>query len=152
MKKIAVASDHAGFDLKNKIKNHLVELGYDPKDFGTFSTESCDYPDFAHPAAESVINGECYMGVAICMTGNGMQMTLNKYPEIRAALCWLPRLGELARQHNDANFLVLPAGFISPEEAFEITDAFFSTDFEGGRHERRVKKISKNISFEGEIL
>ena len=152
MTRIALASDHAGFSLKEEIKKYLEKKGFEVVDFGTHSTESCDYPDFAHPAAKSVITGECEKGVAICFTGNGMQMTLNKYPEIRAALCWLPKLGSLAREHNNANFLVMPAGFITPEVAFEITDAFFSSDFEGGRHLRRVNKITDRISMEGEVL
>lgn len=151
MKKIALASDHAGFNLKEIIKYHLEETGYEVKDFGTFSTDSCDYPDFAHPAAQSVVTGECEMGVAVCSSGNGMQMTLNKYPQIRAALCWLPELAALARQHNNANFLVLPANFISVDEGLKITDTYFSSDFEGGRHERRVNKIPRKISVEGEI-
>ena len=152
MKKIAIASDHAGYLLKETVKNHLQKSGFEVIDFGTSSTESCDYPDYAHPGAQSVVNGECVMGVAICFTGNGMQMTLNKYPEIRAALCWLPQLGALARQHNNANFLVMPAGFISQEDALEIVDTFFSSEFEGGRHLRRVNKIPRNISVEGELL
>ena len=152
MKKIAIASDHAGFQLKETVKAYLQEKGYDIEDFGTFSTDSCDYPDFAHPAAQSVVNGKCDAGVAICFTGNGMQMTLNKYPRIRAALCWDAPLGALARQHNDANFLVMPAGFISTEKALEIVDAFFSSDFEGGRHLRRVNKIPRTVSVEGEVI
>ena len=152
MKKIALASDHAGFNLKESLKLHLESMGYEVSDFGTFSQESCDYPDFAHPAAQAVVKGTCDKGVAICGSGNGMQITLNKYPEIRAALCWLPELAALARQHNDANFLVLPARFITEEEAIEITDTFFSSDFEGGRHIRRVNKIPRNISVEGEVM
>ena len=150
MKKIAIASDHAGFLLKEEVKKHLIDSGYEVKDFGTYSTESCDYPDFAHPAAQSLIKGECDLGVAVCSSGNGMQMTLNKYPEIRAALCWAPKLAALARKHNNANFLVLPANFISTEEAMQIVDTFFTSDFEGGRHERRVNKIA--IPVEGEIM
>ena len=152
MKKIAIASDHAGYDLKEIIKRHLLENGYEVKDFGTYSKDSCDYPDFGHPAAQSVVNGECDLGVGICSSGNGMQMTLNKYPEIRAALCWLPQLAALARQHNNANFLVLPASFISVDEAIEITDTYFSSEFEGGRHLRRVNKIPRKIDVEGEVM
>ena len=152
MKKIAIASDHAGFRLKTVIKNRLTEKGFEVIDFGTHSEESCDYPDYAHPAAVSVASGKCDMGIAICFTGNGMQMTLNKYSKIRAALCWLPRLAELARQHNDANFLVMPAGFIDEDTALKITDAFFEAEFEGGRHLRRVNKISSTISLEGEVV
>ena len=154
--KIAVCSDHAGFKLKESVKSHLLDKGYEIDDFGTHSLDSCDYPDFAHPAARSVINGECSFGVAVCSSGNGMQMTLNKYREIRAALCWLPQLSALARQHNNANFLVLPANFISQELGLEITDTFFSSDFEGGRHARRVAKITgeldNRIDVEGEVM
>ena len=145
---IAMSSDHAGFSLKEKIKSHLLSLGYEVKDFGTFSEDSCDYPDFAHPAALAVEKGECDFGIGMCGSGNGMQMTLNKHQGIRAALCWLPELASLARQHNDANFLVLPARFITDEEALKITDAYLNADFEGGRHLRRVEKIP----VEGEVL
>lgn len=141
MKKIAICSDHAGFNLKEKVKRHLEEKGFEVKDFGTYTTDSCDYPDYAHPAARSVVSGESDFGVAICYTGNGMQMTMNKYPEIRAALCWQPELGRLARGHNDSNVLVMPAGFISEEMALAIVDTYFASDFEGGRHARRVGKI-----------
>ena len=150
--KIALASDHAGYELKEKVKSHLLSQGFEVKDFGTFSKESCDYPDFGHPAAQSVVRGECELGVGVCSSGNGMQMTLNKYPEIRAALCWLPQLAALARQHNNANFVVLPANFISPELGLEIVDTFFTSEFEGGRHERRVSKIARKIDVEGEII
>lgn len=140
-KTIAMASDHAGYDLKESIKKYVESLGYKVKDFGTFSSESCDYPDFAHPAALAVESGECDFGIAMCGSGNGIQMTLNKHQGIRAALCWLPELAALARQHNDANFLVLPARFVSEEEAKKIVDAYLSASFEGGRHLRRVEKI-----------
>ena len=136
-----MASDHAGYDLKESIKKYVESLGYKVKDFGTFSSESCDYPDFAHPAALAVESGECDFGIAMCGSGNGIQMTLNKHQGIRAALCWLPELAALARQHNDANFLVLPARFVSEEEAKKIVDAYLSASFEGGRHLRRVEKI-----------
>lgn len=151
MSKIALASDHAGFELKEKLKSFLTEKGFEPEDFGTDSSSSCDYPDFAHPAAQAVESGRCDFGIAMCGSGNGMQMTLNKHQGIRAALCWMPELASLARQHNDANFLVLPARFITTDEAFEIVDAFLSASFDGGRHERRVKKIPKDISVEGEV-
>ena len=150
--KLALACDHAGFELKEFIKPYLREKGYDIKDFGTFTSESCDYADFAHPAAEAVERGECKMGIGICGSGNGIQMTLNKHQGIRAALCWLPELASLAVQHNDANFLVLPARFISKEEALKIIDAYLAATFEGGRHERRIKKIPLNISIEGEVM
>lgn len=139
--KIAFASDHAGFALKQHLIQLLKERGYETVDFGTFSEESCDYPDFAHPAARAVELGECDLGVCMCGSGNGIQMTLNKHQGIRAALCWLPELASLARQHNNANILVLPARFISQEEADKTVDAFFSAEFEGGRHQRRIDKI-----------
>ena len=150
MKKIAIASDHAGFHLKERVKNHLLEKGYEVKDFGTTSEASCDYPDYAHPAAQSVINNQCDLGIAICGTGNGMAMTLNKYPQIRAGLCWAPEIASLIRQHNDANFLVLPARFISEDVAINITDTYLSTDIEGGRHLKRINKIPNHIRVEGE--
>ena len=150
--KIALASDHAGYELKEFIKGYLEQRGYEFEDFGTYSTESCDYPDFAHPAAKAVEDGVCEMGIGTCGSGNGMQITLNKHQGIRAALCWLPELGSLARQHNDANFLVLPARFISMVEAADIVDAFLKATFEGGRHERRVKKIPVGIPVEGEVF
>lgn len=138
---IAMASDHAGFQLKEIIKNYVESLGYKVKDFGTFSEDSCDYADFAHPAAEAVEKGEYPFGIAMCGSGNGIQMTLNKHQGIRAALCWNPELARLAKQHNNANFLVLPARFITPEEAKLIVDAYLTSSFEGGRHERRIEKI-----------
>ena len=141
MSKIAMAADHAGYPLKEVIKNHLISKGYEVMDFGTSSADSCDYADFAHPAAKAVENGECDFGVAMCGSGNGIQITLNKHQKIRAALCWLPELASLARQHNDANFLVLPARFISEDDARKIVDAYLSADFEGGRHQRRIDKI-----------
>ena len=152
MQRIAMACDHAGFELKEYLKTFLEGEGYDIIDFGTDSETSCDYPDFAHPAAESVESGRCNFGIGICGSGNGMQMTLNKHQDIRAALCWLPELAELAKKHNDANFLVLPARFITKEEGKEITEAYLKSDFEGGRHLRRVKKIPKDISVEGELM
>lgn len=142
MKKIAFASDHAGYELKEFLKEYVKTLGYEPMDFGTHSTDSCDYPDFAHPAAEAVEKGECDFGICMCGSGNGIQMTLNKHQGIRAALCWLPELASLAKAHNNANILVLPARFISQDEALKIVDAYLNTDFEGGRHERRVGKIA----------
>ena len=136
-----MASDHAGFHLKAVIKKYLESKGYEVKDFGTFSEESCDYPDFAHPAALAVESGEFALGVAMCGSGNGIQMTLNKHQQIRAALCWMPEIASLSRQHNDANFLVLPARFISEYLALETLDAYLETSFEGGRHQKRVDKI-----------
>lgn len=139
--KIAFASDHAAFDLKQIIKAYVEQKGYDTEDFGTFSPDSCDYADFAHPAARAVESHACDFGIAMCGSGNGIQMTLNKHQNIRAALCWLPELAALARQHNDANFLVLPGRFISPEEACKIVDAYLDATFEGGRHAKRIAKI-----------
>ena len=144
MKVIGVASDHAGFEIKEYVKSWLVHHGYTVKDFGTYSTDSCDYPDYGHPLAESVEANECPMGVAVCGSGEGISMTVNKHQGIRAALCWIPEIAHLARQHNDANILVLPGRFISKEEADSILNEFFSTSFEGGRHLRRIQKIPLN--------
>lgn len=138
---IAICSDHAGFELKSIIEGYLEADNKEFKDFGTYSAESCDYPDFAHPCALAVESGECYPGIAMCGSGNGIAMTLNKHQGIRAALCWTPELARLARQHNDANVLVLPARFINPVDALAIVDAFLETPFEGGRHQRRIDKI-----------
>lgn len=139
---IALASDHAGFGLKQAIQLFLEDNGAKVKDFGCFSTESCDYPDYAHPMAEAVEKGEYEFGIAICSTGNGITMTCNKHQGIRAALCWDTKLAELARQHNNANVLGLPASFIRVDKALDIVRAFFQSDFEGGRHERRINKIA----------
>lgn len=139
--KIAIGGDHAGFEYKNAIKTHLENLGHSIEDFGPFSNESCDYPDIAHPLAESVENGKNELGIAICGSGNGINMTLNKHQEIRSALCWEVELALLARQHNNANVLALPSRFISLELAKKCAEAFVNEKFEGGRHERRVNKI-----------
>lgn len=141
VKTVGLASDHAGYELKQFVKQYLEKKGITYKDFGTYSTESCDYPDFAHPLAEAVEKGECYPGIGICGSGEGISMTLNKHQQIRAALCWLPEIAHLARQHNDANVLVMPGRFIDTDMAEKIMDEFFSTDFEGGRHLRRINKI-----------
>lgn len=138
---VALCSDHAGYELKQAIIEALKSQGVECRDFGTYSADSCDYPDYAHPCAEAVESGECYPGIAMCGTGNGIAMTLNKHQGIRAALCWDVPLAELARQHNDANVLVMPARFIDHAKALAIVDAYLGTDFEGGRHERRVEKI-----------
>ncbi|WP_407482477.1 ribose 5-phosphate isomerase B [Elizabethkingia meningoseptica] len=140
MKKIAIAGDHAGFEYKEIIKEHL-EGKFEVKDFGTYSTDSVDYPDFVHPAASAVENGECDLGILICGSGNGVQITANKHQNIRCALCWLVEIAELARQHNDANMISIPARFVSEDLAKQMVDAFLSTDFEGGRHQNRVNKI-----------
>ena len=138
---IGLASDHAGFELKQFVKQYLEEKGYEYKDYGTYSEESCDYPDFGHALARGIEAGECEQGIAICGSGEGISITLNKHQGIRAALCWIPEIAHLARQHNDANVLVMPGRFITNEEADAIMDEFLSTDFEGGRHARRVAKI-----------
>lgn len=140
---IPIGCDHAGFELKGKVIDFLKEKGYEIKDYGCYSEESIDYPDFAHPVAEHVEN-ENALGVLLCGSGNGINMTANKHQGIRAALCWTTEIAELARQHNNANILTLPARFLEADEALDIVEAFFATDFEGGRHERRVNKISCN--------
>ncbi|MDE6393453.1 MAG: ribose 5-phosphate isomerase B [Muribaculaceae bacterium] len=139
--KVAFACDHAGYELKEFLIGLMRERGYEIVDFGTHSTESCDYPDYAHPAAAAVESGECAFGVAMCGSGNGISMTLNKHQGIRAALCWLPEIAALAKQHNNANILVIPARFVSRDEAVEILNAYLDATYEGGRHERRVGKI-----------
>ena len=141
MKTIGLASDHAGFELKEYVKTWLEAKGYAYKDFGTYSTDSCDYPDFAHPLAEAVEAGDCYPGIAICGSGEGISMTLNKHQGIRAALCWCPEIAELGRQHNNANVLVMPGRFVTNTVADRILKKFFKTPFEGGRHARRIEKI-----------
>lgn len=138
---VALCSDHAGFEMKQAVADYLKQQGIAYKDFGTYSTDSCDYPDFAHPCAEAVESGECYPGIAICGSGEGISMTLNKHQGIRAALCWLPEIAALSRQHNDANVLSMPGRFITAEQALEIVKTFLSTSFEGGRHQRRIDKI-----------
>ncbi|HJD91840.1 ribose 5-phosphate isomerase B [Bacteroides coprosuis] len=141
MKLIGICADHAGYELKTYVAEWLKEKGYDVKDFGTHSEERCDYPDFAHPLARAIEAKECELGVAVCGSGNGINMTLNKHQGIRAALCWTEEIAELARQHNNANVLVMPGRFISQEEANKILTIFFSTEFEGGRHQQRIDKI-----------
>lgn len=140
--KIAIGSDHAGFFLKEKLKSYLKEQGFEIIDFGTYSEERADYPDFAHPVAISVETKEVDYGLLMCGTGNGINMAANKHKGIRAALCWNAEIAALARQHNDANILTLPARCITEEEAIKCVEVFFSTAFEGGRHTERVNKIS----------
>lgn len=140
---IPIASDHAGFELKEEVKSYLASKGIETKDFGTFSTDSVDYPDFAHQVGAAVNRGDYGRGIVICGSGNGVQMTVNKYPNVRCALCWNEEIAKLARQHNDANILSMPARFIPAELALKIVDIFLSTPFEGGRHQRRVEKINK---------
>ena len=140
-KKIGIANDHAGYELKELLTGYLSTKGYEVFDFGCNSPESCDYPDYAHPMAQAVETGDVYPGIAICGTGNGIGMTLNKHQGIRAALCWNAEIAQLARAHNDANVLVMPGRFISWDEAEKILKVFFATEFEGGRHQRRIDKI-----------
>ena len=136
-----MACDHAGFELKEYIKQVLEGKGYSVEDFGTHSTASMDYPDTAHPLAKAVEDGDVDFGVAMCGSGNGITMTLNKHQGVRAALCWAPDIAALAKQHNNANILSMPARFISKEEAVAILEAYLGAEFEGGRHQKRIDKI-----------
>ncbi len=140
--KIAVGSDHAGFEYKEELRKWLEKSGYELKDFGAHSSASADYPDFAHPVASAVENKEFDLGLLVCGSANGVAITANKHQGIRAAICWTTELASLARQHNNANILCLPARFISIEQATTILETFLTTDFEGGRHATRVNKIS----------
>jgi len=141
MKIIPIASDHGGFEMKEFIREHLLKEGYEVKDFGTYSSESVDYPDFIHPLAREINNGTFELGIIICGSGNGAQMVANKYPKVRAALCWTEEITRLARQHNNANILALPGRFIDKELAFSMVKIFLTTNFEGGRHTLRINKI-----------
>lgn len=145
MKNIAIASDHAGHETKEFLKRKL-KADYNMVDFGAFFKESVDYPEFAHPAASSIEKGDCELGILICGTGNGMQMSANKHEGIRAGLAWNPEIAALTKQHNNANIVAIPARFVSPEEALEIAKAFLEAEFEGGRHQKRVDKISCSCS------
>ncbi|MFP4664739.1 MAG: ribose 5-phosphate isomerase B [Bacteroidales bacterium] len=138
---IAVAADHAGFQLKERIKQYLKDEGYEVKDFGTHSEESTDYPDYAHPLAQSVESGDSDLGFSFCGSGNGISMTANKHQGIRSALCWEEELAALARQHNNANVCSIPARFVSEEKGLGIAKTFLNSGFEGGRHQRRIDKI-----------
>ncbi len=140
--KIAIGSDHAGFEYKQGLKTWLENNGYTVKDFGAHSTESADYPDFAHPVAIAVESKECELGILVCGSANGVAITANKHQGIRAAICWTEELASLARQHNNANIVCVPARFVSFEAAEKITNRFLHTEFEGGRHQNRVGKIS----------
>jgi ribose 5-phosphate isomerase B len=140
-KRIAIASDHAGFALKEELKAELVRLGYRPRDFGTRSTESVDYPDFAHMVAAAVEQRRARCGVLVCGTGIGMSMAANRHPGVRAAVAWSEEIAEVTRRHNDANVLALPARHLGTDEAKRILGRFLATPFEGGRHARRVAKI-----------
>jgi ribose 5-phosphate isomerase B len=139
---IGIASDHAGFELKSEIIQFLENQGSMVYDYGTHSAQSVDYPDYAHPLANAVESGVCEFGIAICGTGNGINMSVNHHRDIRGALCWQPEIARLVRQHNNANILSLPARFILKDTALEIVTVFFTTDFEGGRHQKRVEKIA----------
>lgn len=141
-KKIAIGGDHAGFEYKDKLIQKLEGSGYEVKDFGPFSDSSVDYPDFVHPLSSAVEKGEFELGIVICGSGNGVAITANKHQGIRAALCWNEELAALARQHNDANVLAMPARFVSYELAEMMAETFLTTDFEGGRHQNRVNKIA----------
>jgi len=138
---IGIASDHAGYELKEFIRQYLDEKGIRYTDYGTNSTESCDYPDFAHALGNAIDKGEIETGIAVCGSGEGISMALNKHANVRAALCWQPEIARLSRQHNNANVLTMPGRFITREEARVIMDTFLQTPFEGGRHERRIAKI-----------
>ncbi len=140
---IPIACDHAGYELKLKVIDHLQKCGFEVKDYGTNSTESCDYPDYAHQVGSAINKGEFKRGIVICGSGNGVQMTVNKYPKVRCALSWTPEIAHLGRQHNDCNIVSLPARFIDTDTALAIVDEFLNTPFEGGRHQRRVEKISQ---------
>ena len=140
--KIAIGSDHAGYELKDKIVAILEKRGDEVQDFGTNGDQSVDYPDFGHPVATALEKEEAELGIVICGSGNGINMTVNKHEGVRSALCWLPEIAALARQHNNANVLALPARYLSNDEAKNILTAFLEAEFEGGRHQRRVDKIS----------
>ena len=143
MGKIGIACDHAGYDLKEFLTGYLSSKGFEVFDFGCHSEESCDYADYAHPMAEALEKGEFSRAIGICGSGEGMAITLNKHPKVRASLCWIPEIAHITRLHNDSNVLVLPARFISNEEALAILEKWLTTEFEGGgRHERRIAKIA----------
>jgi ribose 5-phosphate isomerase B len=144
-KKIVIASDHAGYFLKEKIRKFLAGDKYELKDLGCYTDDTVDYPDFGHALARAVAAGEYELGISICGTGNGINMTVNKHPGIRSALCWNEEISRLARAHNDANICALPGRFISESEAYLIVRTFLTTDFEGGRHQPRIGKISLKL-------
>lgn len=142
MSKIAIGGDHAGFEYKSRLKSWLESLGHTVKDFGTYSSDSVDYPDFAHPVASAVENREYDQGILVCGSANGVAMAANKHQRIRAAICWSEEIAQLSREHNDANILCIPARFVSYEVAEQTAKIFITTAFEGGRHGRRVDKIN----------
>lgn len=141
-KPIAVGGDHAGFEYKKALVDHLIKTGYQVRDFGTDSSDSVDYPDFAHPTASAVENGDCGVGILLCGSANGVAITANKHAGIRAALCWQKEIAELSRKHNMANIICIPARFVSMQQAIEMVDVFLNTPFDGGRHLSRVNKIA----------
>lgn len=138
---IPMACDHAGFELKEFLKSSLIERGLEIKDFGTYTSDSVDYPDMIHPLAKEINAGNYEFGIIMCGSANGVSMVANKYPNVRCALCWEEEIAQLAKQHNNANIIALPARFISKEKALSIVDAYLNTEFEGGRHQKRVEKI-----------
>lgn len=140
--KIAIGADHAGFEYKQRIVAYLTDKGFEIQDFGAFSTDSVDFPDFAHPTAKAVENGKVDFGILLCGSGQGVNMTANKHQNVRSALCWNTDVAKLTRQHNNANMIALPARFVAYEYAIEMIEIFISTEFERGRHERRVDKIN----------
>ena len=139
---LSIGCDHAGFDYKDAIIEHLRQQGHTVQDFGTYSTDSVDYPDFVHPVAESIENGTAQLGILLCGSANGVAMTANKHRDIRAAIVWQNELAALARQHNNANIICLPARFISQQNAIQFVDTFLKASFEGGRHQNRVDKMT----------
>lgn len=139
---IPIGADHAGFELKSRIIDYLKAKGFEIKDFGCYSTDSIDYPDYGHPVAQMVEENPGIKGIVICGSGNGINMTVNKHQGIRSALCWNKEIVALARSHNDANILALPARFLKTDEALEMVDVFLTTEFEGGRHQNRIDKIA----------
>ena len=142
---IAIGSDHVGVEMKDALINWISEQGIPVTDYGANSKDSVDYPDYAHAVAGSILDGESVIGILICGTGNGISMTANKWRDIRSAICWNTEIAKLSRQHNNANILALPARFISIEESIQIVEVFLDTEFEGGRHEKRVNKINPNL-------
>lgn len=141
MKKIGIAADHAGYEMKEFVVGYLSSLGYDVFDFGCYSEESCDYPDFGHPLAAAVARGEFERGISVCGSGVGISIVVNRHPGVRGALCWEPTIARLCREHNNANVLCLPGRFMDYDVARECVRLFLETPFEGGRHQRRVEKI-----------
>ena len=144
--RISIASDHAGFEMKQKLVGVLRDMGYEPQDLGATSATASDYPDFAHPVAQAVSHGDVKRGVLLCGSGIGMDIVANRYPHVRAGLAWSPEIAELSRRHNDTNILVLPSRFMSEQDAVRSLRTWLETEFEGGRHGRRVEKIDRETS------